>query len=53
MKVKVILAIVQEYNAPPALDALRRHGLGAARIASTGGFWREGNVTLLIRVAER
>jgi len=50
---KVILAVIPEQNADSTLAALREQEFRVTRIASTGGFWRQGNVTLLIGVAER
>ncbi|NIO69489.1 MAG: hypothetical protein GTN71_10755 [Anaerolineae bacterium] len=50
---KMILAVIQDRDAGPALDALRERKFGATQIASTGSFWRQGNVTLLIGVSEQ
>lgn len=54
---KLILAIVQAEDAEDAVAALTEHHLRVTRLASTGGFLRQGNTTLLIgtvaaRVAE-
>jgi uncharacterized protein YaaQ len=49
---KVILAVIPEQHADSALTTLREQGYRVTRIASIGGFWRRGNVTLLIGVAE-
>ena len=48
---KMILAVVQDRDAGPTLDALREREFGVTQIASTGSFWRQGNVTLLIGVS--
>jgi uncharacterized protein YaaQ len=45
---KLILAIVQSEDADDALGALTGRGLRVTRLASTGGFLRQGNTTLLV-----
>jgi len=45
---KLIIAIVRDVDAGPALDRLISAGHRVTRIASTGGFLRRGNATLLI-----
>lgn len=50
---KMILAVIQDRDAGPTLDALREREFGVTQIASTGSFWRQGNVTLLIGVSEQ
>jgi len=50
---KMILAVIQDRDAGPTLDALRERKFGVTQIASTGAFWRQGNITLLIGVAEQ
>lgn len=50
---KMILAVIQDRDAGPTLDALRERKFGVTQIASTGSFWRQGNVTLLIGVSEQ
>jgi uncharacterized protein YaaQ len=50
---KMILAVIQDRDAGPALDALREREFGVTQIASTGTFWRQGNVTLLIGASEQ
>ncbi|NLE75211.1 MAG: hypothetical protein GX605_00485 [Chloroflexi bacterium] len=49
---KLILSIVPQQDASPALDALTAHGYRATLISSTGGFLRRGYATLLIGVDE-
>ncbi|MER3401311.1 MAG: hypothetical protein C4313_09360 [Thermoflexus sp.] len=49
---KLILAILQEEDAPSAVQALVARGYRVTRIASTGGFLRQGNTTLLIGVED-
>lgn len=55
--VRLVVAIVRDSDTPALLDALAERRIGATRLASTGGFLREGNTTFLIgiddeRVAE-
>ena len=50
---KMILAVIQDRDAGPTLDALRERKFGVTQIASTGSFWRQGSVTLLIGVSEQ
>jgi uncharacterized protein YaaQ len=50
---KMILAVIQDRDTGPTLDALREREFGVTQIASTGSFWRQGNVTLLIGVSEQ
>ncbi|MEN2982491.1 MAG: cyclic-di-AMP receptor [Thermus sp.] len=45
---KLIVAIVQDTDAPGLTKALMERGLQSTKLASTGGFLREGNTTLLI-----
>lgn len=47
---KLMIAIVKDSDALSVIDALVEHQIRVTRIASTGGFWRRGNVTLLIGV---
>lgn len=45
---KLILGIVRSIDAGPVVDQLITEGYRVTRVASTGGFLRRGNVTLLI-----
>jgi len=45
---KLIVAIVRDGDAGPVVERLVGEGYRVTRIASTGGFLRRGNVTLLI-----
>jgi uncharacterized protein YaaQ len=45
---KLIMAIVQDLDADPAMGALTKADYKVTRIASTGGFFRMGNTTLYI-----
>ena len=49
---KLILAIVRSIDAGPVIDELVTQGYRVTRVASTGGFLRRGNVTLLIGVED-
>ena len=49
---KLILAIVNNEDAPRALDALTKAGLFVTRLSTTGGFLMMGNTTLLIGTDE-
>jgi len=45
---KLVLAIIQKAQTDVVLDALTENGYRATRLASTGGFRREGNTTLIM-----
>jgi uncharacterized protein YaaQ len=45
---KMLLAILQDTVADPVTRALLEHGFRVTRIASTGGFMRRGNTTLMV-----
>lgn len=49
---KLIVAIVQDQDSDAALRAIIGAGLRVTRVASTGGFFRDGNTTLLCGVDE-
>ncbi|MBN1488131.1 MAG: cyclic-di-AMP receptor [Anaerolineae bacterium] len=49
---KLIIAIIKDSDALAVSDALVEEEYGVTRVASTGGFLRHGNVTLLIGVEE-
>lgn len=48
MAKKLVIAVVQNDDADNVVDALLEHEFRATRLASTGGFLRRGNTTLLI-----
>jgi uncharacterized protein YaaQ len=50
---KMVLAVVQADDAPAIMDALVAAGHRVTRIATTGGWLRRENVTLLIGVTDR
>lgn len=45
---KLVLAIIHDYDVDPVLRSLISRGYGVTRIASAGGFLRTGNVTIMI-----
>lgn len=45
---KLIVAVVQDKDAVRLIEALLTKGYRATKLASTGGFLKEGNTTLLI-----
>ncbi len=47
---KMIFAILRDTDDSNVLDQLTANGFRVTRVASTGGFLRRGNVTLLIGV---
>lgn len=49
---KLVVAVVQDYDSDRLLRAVTDAGFGATRIASTGGFLRTGNTTVLMGVAD-
>jgi uncharacterized protein YaaQ len=49
---KLVVAIVQDYDTDRLLSAVSGAGLRATRIASTGGFLRTGNTTVLLGVED-
>lgn len=50
--IKMVLAIVNDHDAQGLQEALNKKGFQATRLASTGGFLREGNTTFLIGIQE-
>ncbi len=50
---KLIIAVVRDTDAGSVIDQLVTHSHRVTRVASTGGFLRRGNVTLLIGVEEQ
>jgi uncharacterized protein YaaQ len=45
---KLLMAIVRDDYAADVTYALNGKGFSVTRISTTGGFWRRGNVTLLV-----
>lgn len=49
---RLIVAVVQDKDAPRLMESLVKAGHSATKLASTGGFLREGNSTILIGVED-
>ena len=49
---KLIIAIVQDEDSSKLVGALMSDGYGVTKLATTGGFLRAGNTTLLIGVED-
>lgn len=49
---KLIVTVVQDQDSARLIDRLLEEGHRATKLASTGGFLKEGNTTLLIGVEE-
>ncbi|MBI2915148.1 MAG: cyclic-di-AMP receptor [Firmicutes bacterium] len=49
---KLIIAVVQDQDAGRLIEVLVEEGFGATKLASTGGFLKQGNTTLLVGVDE-
>ncbi|MCK9525266.1 MAG: cyclic-di-AMP receptor [Limnochordia bacterium] len=49
---KLLVTIVQDQDVPGLLEALAENDFRATKLASTGGFLRVGNTTLLIGVED-
>ena len=45
---KLIIAIVQDEDASRLVSSLMNEGFGVTKLATTGGFLRAGNTTLLV-----
>lgn len=49
---KLVIAIVQDDDAVDLLDILTENGFRVTKLATTGGFLKSGNTTLMIGVDE-
>lgn len=49
---KLVIAVVQDQDVPELMDSLVEKGFRATKLASTGGFLRLGNTTLLIGIED-
>lgn len=49
---KLIVAVVQDKDVPKLMEEIVKAGFSATKLASTGGFLREGNSTFLIGVED-
>jgi uncharacterized protein YaaQ len=47
---KLIIAIVQDEDASRLISSLMSEGYGVTKLATTGGFLRSGNTTLLVGI---
>ena len=50
---KLVIAIINNEDANPVTKALTEAGFSSTRLATSGGFLRAGNVTLLIGVDDK
>src|SRR4051794_1231746 len=50
---RLVVAIIQDYDTDRLLRALSEASIGATKIASTGGFLRMGNTTVLMGIEEQ
>ena len=50
---KLLVIITQDADAPKLQQALNASNIRATKLASTGGFLRQGNTTFLVGVEER
>ncbi len=49
---KLMMIIIQDKDSDGVVEALIQGGFSVTRMASTGGFLRQGNVTLMVGVEE-
>ncbi len=49
---KLVIAIVQDYDVDRLLHIISLNRFGATKLASTGGFLRSGNTTILMGVED-
>ena len=49
---KMIFAVIRDKDSYAAIGALSEKNIGVTKLASSGGFLREGNTTLMIGVEE-
>ncbi len=49
---RLVVAVVQDYDANPFLRALAEAGFRATMLRTTGGFLRQGNTTVLVAVED-
>jgi uncharacterized protein YaaQ len=49
---KLLVFVTDDSNADTAVDALVEQGFRVTRLATTGGFLRRGNTTLLVGVED-
>ena len=51
-RMKLVLAVIQDADASALMRVLSEHAFEVTKLASTGGFLREGNTTLMIGVQD-
>lgn len=49
---KLVMAVVQDHDAVKLIEKLSKNKFGITKLASTGGFLKSGNTTLMIGVDE-
>lgn len=49
---KLLIAIVQDDDSPRLITALMNEGFSATKLATTGGFLKAGNTTLLVGIQD-
>ncbi|WP_425148068.1 cyclic-di-AMP receptor [Deinococcus sp.] len=49
---KLVMAVIQDADAATLMRALSDNGFDVTKLASTGGFLREGNTTMMIGVQD-
>jgi uncharacterized protein YaaQ len=52
IRMKLLIFVTEDGAADSAVDALVEQGFRVTRLASTGGFLRKGNTTLLVGVED-
>ena len=50
---KLMFAVIRDKDANMAIDALAESHIGVTKLATTGGFLRDGNTTLMIGAEDR
>ncbi len=50
---KLMFAVIRDKDANNAIDALAEAHIGVTKLATTGGFLRDGNTTLMIGAEDR
>ena len=50
---KLIIAVVQDEDSSKLLSVLMQRGFGVTKLATTGGFLKSGNTTLLLGVEDQ
>ena len=49
---KLIMAVVQDHVVNDVLEQLSNNSIRATKLSSTGGFFKEGNTTVLLAVED-